>query len=130
MTQWDFDLVALHGSQEMTAEDRAYRGSRYADVRKAIYANPYRGGTSGQQPGPLPMFKSTIRNAWRGTLFGENKFRQASARAVDSRADLRWGTDGKGWRRIIAPNGICVLGNWEITEDSPYTGYYRRAPGV
>ena len=72
------------------------------------------------------MFKSTIRNAWRGTLFGENKFRQASARAVDSRADLRWGTDGKGWRRIIAPNGICVLGNWEITEDSPYTGYYRK----
>jgi len=126
MTQWDFDLVALHGSQEMTAEDRAYRGSRYADVRKAIYANPYRGGTSGQQPGPLPMFKSTIRNAWRGMLFGENKFRQASARAVDSRADLRWGTDGKGWRRIIAPNGICVLGNWEITEDNPYTGYYRK----
>ena len=35
MTQWDFDLVALHGSQEMTAEDRAYRGSRYADVRIA-----------------------------------------------------------------------------------------------
>ena len=22
MTQWDFDLVALHGPQEMTAEDR------------------------------------------------------------------------------------------------------------
>ena len=46
--------------------------------------NPYRGGASGQEPGPLPMFKSTIRNAWRGLLFGENKFRQASARAVDS----------------------------------------------
>ena len=63
MTQWDFDLVALHGEQGMTNEDRAYRGSRYADVRKAIYANPYRGGAAGQQPGPLPMFKSTIRNA-------------------------------------------------------------------
>jgi len=126
MTQWDFDLVALHGPQEMTAEDRSYRGSRYADVRKALYANPYRGGASGQQPGPLPMFKSTIRNAWRGLLFGENKFRQASARAIDSKADLRWGTDGKGWRRIIAPNGICVLGTWEITADNPYTGYFKQ----
>jgi hypothetical protein len=126
MKQWDFDLVALHGSQEMTAEDRAYRGSRYADVRKAIYANPYRGGIAGQEPGPLPMFKSTIRNAWRGLLFGENKFRQASARAIDSRADLRWGTDGKGWRRIIAPNGICVLGTWEITADNPYTGFFAK----
>ena len=72
------------------------------------------------------MFKSTIRNAWRGLLFGENKFRQASARAVDSKADLRWGPDGKGWRRIIAPNGICVLGTWEITADNPYTGYFRK----
>ena len=62
MKQWDFDLVALHGPQEMTAEDRSYRGSRYADVRKALYANPYRGGASGQEPGPLPMFRSTIRN--------------------------------------------------------------------
>jgi hypothetical protein len=126
MTQWDFDLVALHGPQEMTAEDRQYRGSRYADVRKALYANPYRGGVAGQEPGPLPMFKSTIRNAWRGLLSGENKFRQASARSIDSRADLRWGADGKGWRRIIAPNGICVLGTWEITEDNPYTGYFRK----
>jgi hypothetical protein len=126
MKQWDFDLVALHGPQEMTAEDRSYRGSRYAEVRKALYANPYRGGIAGQEPGPLPMFKSTIRNAWRGLLSGENKFRQASARSVDSRADLRWGPDGKGWRRIIAPNGICVMGSWEITEDNPYTGYFTK----
>jgi hypothetical protein len=126
MKSWDFDLVALHGPQEMTAEDRAYRGSRYSEVRDALYANPYRGGASGQEPGPLPMFKSTIRNAWRGLLFGENKFRQASARVIDSKADLRWGADGKGWRRIIAPNGICVLGTWEITADNPYTGYFRK----
>jgi hypothetical protein len=118
--KWDFDLVAMHGQQEMTDEDRKYGGSRYADVRKALYANPYRGGASGQQPGPLPMFRSTIRNVW------STAFRHASARSLDSRADLRWGKDGKGYRRIIAPNGICVLGNWEITADSPYSGYFRK----
>ena len=68
--EWDFDLEALHGQQETTAEDRSYKGSRYAEVRQALYLNPYRGGSSGQAAGPLPMFRSTIRNAWRGTLHG------------------------------------------------------------
>ncbi len=118
--KWDFDLVAMHGQQGVTDEDRNYRGSRYSEVRKALYANPYRGGASGQQPGPLPMFRSTIRNVW------STHFRHASARSLDSKADLRWGADGKGYRRIIAPNGICVLGTWEITANSPYSGYFRK----
>lgn len=124
--EWDFDLEALHGQQETTDEDRSYQGSRYAEVRQALYVNPYRGGTSGQAPGPLPMFRSTIRNAWRGTLHGHKFLKEASARTVDTRSDLRWGTDGKGFRRILAPNGICVLGTWEITADTPYTGYFQK----
>jgi hypothetical protein len=124
---WDFDLTALHGPQGMTDEDRAYRGSRYAEVRAALYANPYRDGESGQAPGPLPMFTPTIRNAWSGCLPGgrPDQLRLASARSVDSRADLRWGPDGKGFRRILSPNGICLLGTWEITEETPYTGYFK-----
>jgi hypothetical protein len=122
---WNFDLVKLHGPQETTDEDRSYTGSRYAEVRQALYANPYRGGASGQMPGPLPMFKSTIRNAWRGTIHPPAYLKQASARTVDSHADLRWGPDRKGFRRILAPNGICVLGTWDITADTPYTGYFR-----
>ena len=124
--EWDFDLEALHGQQETTDEDRSYKGSRYEEVRQALYVNPYRGGTSGQAPGPLPMFRSTIRNAWRGTLHGHKFLKEASARTVDTRSDLRWGTDGKGYRRILAPNGICVLGTWEITADNPYTGYFQK----
>jgi hypothetical protein len=124
--EWDFDLVALHGHQETTDEDRAYRGSRYAEVRQALYKNPYRGGTSGQAPGPLPMFRSTIRNAWRGTLHPPQLLQQASARTVDTHADLRWGADGKGYRRILAPNGICALGTWEIAAENPYTGYFQK----
>ena len=127
MTQWDFDLTALHGPQGMTDEDRDYRGSRYAEVREALYANPYRAGRSGEMPGPLPMFESTIRNAWSGALPGghADQLKQATARSVDSRADLRWGPDGKGFRRILAPNGICILGTWEITEENPYSGYFK-----
>jgi hypothetical protein len=123
---WNFDLEALHGQQETTAEDRSYKGSRYSEVRQALYANPYRGGSSGQAAGPLPMFRSTIRNAWRGTLHGHKFLKEASARTIDTRSDLRWGTDGKGYRRILAPNGICVLGTWEITAENPYTGYFQK----
>jgi hypothetical protein len=124
---WDFDLTALHGPQGMTDQDRAYRGSRYAEVRAALYANPYRKGESGEAPGPLPMFKSTIRNAWSGSLPGgkPDQLKQASARSVDSRTDLRWGPDGRGFRRILSPNGICLLGTWEITEETAYTGYFK-----
>jgi hypothetical protein len=124
--EWDFDLEALHGQQETTDEDRAYTGSRYSEVRAALYANPYRGGASGQEPGPLPMFRSTIRNAWQGTLHGVKHLQQASARTIDTHADLRWGKDRKGYRRILAPNGICTLGTWEITADNPYTGYFQK----
>ena len=125
---WDFDRTALHGPQGMTEEDREYDGSRYAEVREAIFANPCRGGTSGEVPGPLPMFRSTIGNVWSG-VFGRgaaDHFKAAPARSIDSRAHLRWGADGKGYRRIISPNGICVLGTWEIREDTPYTGYFAK----
>ena len=53
-------------------------------------------------------------------------FAPASERALDSRADLRWGRDRKGFPRFLHPNGICLTGRWEITEDTPYSGYFAR----
>lgn len=127
MSQWNFDLSALRGPQGMSDDDITYGGSRYAEVRDALYANPYRKGRSGEVPGPLPMFKSTIRNAWSGAFSAHaDLMKQAAGRAVDSRADLRWGPDGKGYRRIVAPNAICILGVWEITEESQYSGYFKQ----
>jgi hypothetical protein len=52
-------------------------------------------------------------------------FRQATERAVDSAADLRWGPDRKGFRRLVHPNGICLTGLWQITQDTGYSGYFR-----
>jgi hypothetical protein len=54
-------------------------------------------------------------------------FQKATERAVDSHADLRWGPDRKGFRRLLHPNGICLIGEWQITEPTEYTGYF--APG-
>jgi len=116
------------GTEEVTEEDRAYRGSRFSEVRDAIFANPYQQvwGRAGEPP--LPIYDVTLPSAVRGILpLGSPYFfRQAVARAVDSRADLRWGIDRKGFRRIIHPNGICLTGRWEISKETPYSGYFQK----
>jgi hypothetical protein len=116
---------ASFGIEGMTDADRAYRGSRFSDVRTALFANPYQDPWGAQ---PLPIYQVTLSGMLRGILpFGRRyAFGQATARAVDSAADLRWGPDGKGFRRIVHPNGICLTGLWQITEDTGYSGYFRK----
>jgi hypothetical protein len=41
-------------------------------------------------------------------------------------SDLRWGEGGRGFRRLLHPNGICLIGLWEITEETDYSGYFRK----
>jgi hypothetical protein len=113
------------GIEAITDQDRAYKGSRFSEVRDAIFANPY-------QPvwgsAPLPLYKTTLRSVLKGVLpFGKRYlFQQAVARTVDSHADLRWGVDGKGFRRLLHPNGVCLTGRWQITEETEYSGYFRK----
>lgn len=116
------------GTEEVTEEDRAYAGSRYSEVRDAVFANPYRKLWGAPGESPWPGYKVTLASVLRGALPLARSyfFRQAVARAVDSRADLRWGADGKGFRRLLHPNGICLSGLWEITEQTQYSGYFRK----
>ncbi len=76
----------------------------------------------------LPIYKVTLSSVLRGILpFGKRYvFRQATERAVDSHADLRWGPDRRGFRRLLHPNGVCLIGLWEITEETAYSGYFRK----
>src|SRR5215831_15346994 len=115
------------GIEQTTDEDRAYRGSRYADVRAAIRANPYRPVWGRPGDPPLPMFPVTLLSVLRGVLSGDRYyFLRAAERTVDSHADLRWGPDRTGFRRLLHPNGVCLFGQWRITEDTPYSGYFSR----
>src|SRR4051812_35346474 len=106
------------GAEELTAEDRTYRGSRFSEVREALFANPYQTvwGSAGEPP--LPGYEVTMKSIVAG-------LRQASSRTVDSHADLRWGEDRKGFRRLLHPNGVCLTGRWKITAETPYSGYFR-----
>jgi len=113
--------------EQFTEEDRAYHGSRFSEVRDALFANPYQRVWSGAGEAPFPIHGVSLSRVIRGILpFGQPYFfRQASERTLDSHADLRWGTDGKGFRRLIHPNGVCLTGLWEITEETGYSGYFR-----
>jgi len=116
----------IFGSQGMTREDREYRGSRFSDVKAAIFANPYQQVWGGAGEPELPRYRVTNRSVYAGILPGGRppRFRLASIRALDSPADLRWGDDGRGFRRLVRPHGVCVTGTWEIDGESPYSGYF------
>jgi len=88
------------GIPQFTDEDAAYQGSRFRDVVDALFANPYQHvwGRAGEPP--LPVYDVSF-----ATVASEH-FRDAAARTVDSGADLRWGADRKGFRRIVHPNGF------------------------
>jgi hypothetical protein len=53
------------------------------------------------------------------------QFFEATKRAVDSDADLRWGPDRRGFRRLLHPNGVCLTGKWQISEPTEYSGYFQ-----
>src|SRR5260370_37491372 len=108
------------GMEQFTDEDRAYRGSTFSAVREALYASPYQAVWGGAGERPLPTCEVTLGSVLGGVL------RRVAERTVDSHADLRWGPDGKGYRRLLHPNGVCLTGRWEITEESNYSGYFRQ----
>jgi hypothetical protein len=118
------------GSEQVIEEDRTYRGSRFSEVRKALFEHrpPYPKVWGGTGEPPLPVHEVTLRSVLYGILpFGKNyRFLQATKRAVDSKADLRWGPDRKGFRRLLHPNGVCLIGSWQITEETEYSGYFAK----
>jgi hypothetical protein len=122
-----FDRRRL-GPQGLRNEDLRYDGSRYSKVREALFLNRYYLTWGGGEERPLPIYAVRLRYALAG-LWRRWRFQQASDRSIDSRADLRWGDDRLGFRRILHPNGVCLFGTWEIDPDAggDYTGHF--APG-
>jgi hypothetical protein len=108
------------GEQREELGDRQYDGSTFQEVQQAVLGHPY-------QERPLPVVTVSLGELARG-MFSLSKrflFKDAAQRTLDSFADLRWGS-GQGVRRILHPNGICLTGVWEITEETSYTGYFAK----
>jgi hypothetical protein len=122
-----FDRWRL-GPQGLSDEDLRYEGSRYSEVREWLFLNRYYLTWGSGEEQPLPIYAVRLRYALAG-LWRHWRFQQASDRSIDSRADLRWGADRLGFRRILHPNGVCLFGTWEIDPDAAgdYTGQF--SPG-
>lgn len=121
-------MARYYGDEGLTPQDLAFRGSRFSEVQAALLANPYQKvwGAAGEPP--LPRYEATLSGVLRHILpFGKPyDFREAARRTLSTRNDLRWGEDRKGFRRLLHPNGIGLFGLWEITEATPYSGYFRQ----
>lgn len=109
-----------YGTPQFTDEDRVYAGSRFRDVVDALFANPYQQVWGGAGQPPMPVYDVTL------AMVACPEFRKASERTIDSGADLRWGPDRKGFRRLVHPNGVCLIGQWQITADTGYSGYFAK----
>ena len=121
-------MIVPDETEGITNEDRTYCGSRYADVHEALFSNPYQKVWGGIGEPPLPIYEVTMASILSGILSRNFRFAffQAARRTVDSSADLRWGPDRMGFRRLLHPNGICLSGLWRITEETPFSGYFRK----
>ena len=97
------------GNEGFSEEDRSYRGSRFSVVQEALFSNPYQKTWGAAGESPMPTYKVTFQSAilCDFTLRPAAKVLAAqSNEPLNSAADLRWGPDGKGFRRLLHPDGI------------------------
>ena len=113
--------------QALNRNDINYNGSTFEEVRDAIFANPYYNTWKSEGSCELPVYQVKFFPLLKG-LFSRTKlsFKNAAQRTIDSSADLRWGNDLRGQRRLLHPNGVCLTGVWEIDPDNnnDYTGFF------
>jgi len=103
-------MCVLAGMLSLPATAGAqYRGSRFSEVWSQVASDPYP---------TLPAYQVSL-----ASFFGflQNHLLAASRRTLSDHSDLLpW------FRKLLHPNGVCLAGTWEITEPTPYTGYFRQ----
>jgi hypothetical protein len=128
-------VVYPKGEQGVTSQDA--QASSFEEIEGALFKSDRNGQYYRTWRGPgnpaLPIYQQTFTSITRGLIvrfWRDFAMLSAAKRTLRSRADLRWGPDGKGFRRLVHPMGICLEGKWEIDPDwegAAYTGYF--APG-
>lgn len=82
-----------------------YQGSTFREVKEAAFRGPYPTLPKHQGLGPTTFLQ----------------FFNDSARNMHDRRDIRPRYD-----KLIHAHGVCYAGRWQIDQDSPYTGYFKK----
>jgi hypothetical protein len=90
-----------------------YEGSTFQEVRDQVFSDPYPG-----YPEKLPIDPIASRRFFKRF---QNLLLAAARRTVAQKADLLPYFD-----KLIHGNGMAFSGIWEITEDTPYSGYFAK----
>ncbi len=92
-----------------SVQAKQYEGSTYSEVWSQVESDTYK---------VLPKNKISV-----ASLFGflKNKIKRAAKRTLSDRSDIL-----PQFRKLAHPNGICLTGTWEITEENPYGGYFKK----
>ncbi|MDB4987763.1 MAG: hypothetical protein JWN04_2941 [Myxococcaceae bacterium] len=90
------------------APTAAYQGSRFADVWRAVAADPY---------DALPDRRLRLSSL---RAFVTDDIYKASRRTLSSREDLM-----PPFEKLVHPAGICLRGSWSIDETTPYSGLFK-----
>src|SRR5258708_40165290 len=85
----------------------SYKGSSFLEVREQVFSDPY---------AQLPLHVVTLASFYQGLT---NMLLKATHRALNDPSDI-----APYFQKLVHPIGIGLTGTWNITEESPYTGYF------
>lgn len=102
-------ILTLGLALSLGVNAKNFAGSTYDSVQSQIESDTYK---------VLPKHKISF-----ASLFGflKSKIKIAASRTLSDRSDIL-----PQFRKLAHPNGVCLSGTWEITESSPYGGYFKK----
>ncbi len=117
-------LVAPLVAEAQAAVDPGYQGSSYNQVLDALEGQGYVPQTSEEKAeyavyrsGVLPQYKVnyfSMGGMIFQPLFGRSKV------TLRERADVY-----PYFKKFVHANGVCVVGKWQINQQTPYSGYFK-----
>lgn len=88
--------------------------SPFEAAKIKVFASPY---------DSLPHYKVSTKNFGKSGDHPENYLLNAARRTLVSRADF---IDRPEGQKLLNANGICFSGEWQITQNSQYTGLFEQ----
>lgn len=117
-------LVALNISLTFAQNNDEYRGSSFSQIKnlltnQTVAPQDEEGKEDWQLYGQgLPQYHVTRSSFIKD---GINLLLESAKRTTTQNHDFY-----PRLTKLVHPNGVCLLGTWNITEETPYTGYFEK----